>query len=298
MYNREYYDTKRAEFYSAFDKFTSEDTTAVTMVRTAQREQEAREAESYAENEYLEDFTRIADEMQIETVDDFENYLTVCLGGRLIDGVRALRKDNSAFFSSSNAVALAPKHTRTVISDRRSDGKVLWAEKSKPVITWNSADKYSVTDKTVCTPISEKKLVRMLKHQKAFPKYKKDPIKDRKVPVYSIISVLLCMAVLMLPVFLSVICNEVEVQNKEYDAYIKELNCDIKELENEVALKRDMQLINTLAREEYGMIDAELSDIKRVECSEDTFTLENTEPEKEKNVWVMLLSAIGIISED
>lgn len=299
MYSREYYDEKKAEFTSTLNEFTSGETSAQTMVRTALLEQEAAEALSYSENEYLAEFTRIADEMEISSVDDFENYLTACLGGRLADGVSALKADNSAFFSSSKAVALSNDNAPAVSSANAvPDGNILWKEKHVKVNTWNRADGFTETERVTCEPISEKQLQKMIKREKAFPKYKTVSVKDRRPPFYSIISVLLCMAVLILPVFLSIISNEIEVQNKEYDAYIKELNDEIKHLENEVALKKDMKLIDQLAREEYGMIDAELSQIKRVDLGEDTFTVEASEPEEEKSVWVILLSAIGFIRED
>lgn len=299
MYSREYYDEKKAEFTSTLNKFTSGETSAQTMVRTALIEQETAEALSYSENEYLEEFTRIADEMEISSVDDFEKYLTTCLGGRLIDGVRALKCDNAAFFSSSKAVTLSNDKAPAISSAADTgDGNVLWREKHVKVNTWNRADGFTETEKVVCEPISEKQLQKMIKREKAFPKYKTVSVKDRRIPFYSIISVLLCMAVFILPVFLSIISNEIEVQNKEYDAYIKELNDEIKHLENEVALKKDMQLIDQLAREEYGMIDAELSQIKRVDIDEDIFTVEVNEPEESKSVWTILLSAIGIIRED
>lgn len=295
MYSREYYDNKRAEFESVFNEFTSRETSVMMMVRKELEEQEAREAQSYEENEYLEEFTAIADGMKISTVDDFENYLTACLGGRLKDGVEMLREDNAAFFSSSSALALS-NGERSLCELTECEGETLWREKTVKVNTWNKKDGFTETETVVSrTPVTEKQLVRMLRMEKAFPRYKKVAVKDKRLPVYSVISVLICMAVLLLPVFLSVICNEVEVQNKEYDAYIKELNDEIKELEAEVALKKDMQLIDSLARDEYGMIDAELSQINRVSTSEDSFILENTEPEEEKSVWVILLSAIGII---
>lgn len=295
MYSREYYDNKRAEFESVFNEFTSRETSVMMMVRKELEEQEAREAQSYEENEYLEEFTAIADGMKISTVDDFESYLTACLGGRLKDGVEMLRENNAAFFSSSSAVALS-NNERSLCSLPECDSETLWREKTVKVNTWNKKDGFTETETVVSrTPVTEKQLVRMLRMEKAFPRYKKVQVRDKKLPVYSVISVLLCMAVLLLPVFLSVICNEVEVQNKEYDAYIKDLNDEIKELEVQVALKKDMQLIDSLARDEYGMIDAELSQINRVSSAEDSFVLENTEPEEEKSVWVILLSAIGII---
>ncbi|MBQ1259765.1 MAG: hypothetical protein IIX97_06605 [Clostridia bacterium] len=294
MYSGEYYDKKRAEFDSVFNEFTSRETSIKTMVRKELEEQEAREARSYEENEYLEEFTAIADNMKIATVDDFEKYLTACLGGRLKDGVRMLKEDNSAFFSSSDAVVLA-EEPRSLCDMCDGEGSTLWKEKTIKVNTWNRVDGFTETETLVRTPITEKQLVRMLKWEKAFPRYKRVKVKDKKLPIYSIISVLICMAVLMLPVFLSVICNEVEVQNKEYDAYIRQLGEEIEELEAEVSLKKDMQLIDELARNEYGMIDAELSQIERVESEEDTFILENAEEKEEQSVWVTLLSAIGII---
>ena len=220
----------------------------------------------------------------------YKNYVDVS-GAKFKTAKMSLEINGYSVDSSHNVTSIDP-----ILINKETEDSITVNGETVKVNTWNKKDGFTETETVVSrTPVTEKQLVRMLRMEKAFPRYKKVQVRDKKLPVYSVISVLLCMAVLLLPVFLSVICNEVEVQNKEYDAYIKDLNDEIKELEVQVALKKDMQLIDSLARDEYGMIDAELSQINRVSSAEDSFVLENTEPEEEKSVWVILLSAIGII---
>ena len=142
MYNREYYEDQRQAFYDRYDELTSEDTALKKAVLKALDEQDERLEKSFSDNEYLKDFTEIAYSMQIETVDDFENYLSKCLGGRVIDGVRELRNKSNAFYSASNALAQIerPLALRPVSDE---EGDMLWEEKTSYVATWNRVDGFS-----------------------------------------------------------------------------------------------------------------------------------------------------------
>lgn len=294
MYNREYYENERNTFYDTYKDLINDDTALKRSVMASAREQDERLEKAFEENAYLREFTDIAYSMQIETVNDFEDYLAECLGGKVRDGVMALRNKNDAFYSSSNAVMCAQTPTSLTVPTQDSERMILKSSTTTR-FSWNRVDGFTTTEITETVPVGKKELQRMIRFHKIFPNYRNRPINDIKIPIHSVIAVLVCMAVLMLPVFLSVIKNEVEVENKEYDAYIRELSEEIDELEAEVALKRDIKLIDTLAREEYGMIDAELAGIERVASSEDVFTIEAVEEEEQKSVWTILLSAIGII---
>jgi hypothetical protein len=55
-----------------------------------------------------------------------------------------------------------------------------------------------------------------------------------------------------------------------------------------------MVLINKLAREEYGMIDVELSNTHLMAPSSDEIVLNEVGSEEETNIFVSLLNALGI----
>ncbi len=297
MTNIEYYDRKRADFESVYNNFTACDTAALNAVRVALAEQEKADERAYAENEDLEVFVANADCMSIENVEDFDEYLSFCLGGRVSDGVNMLKANNRAFYANTSLVEVKRPAPIVKVDNSPSDN-IVWKEKRVTKTTWNRIDGFKKHETVVSVPMSKRELERKITWMDLFSDKKTVSVKDKKTPSYSIVAIVLCMIICVVPIFLSIINNEVSVQNKEYDAYIRSLNAEIEELNSEIAMKKDMELINRLAREEYGMIDIELSQIKRVECAEDIFVIKNTEDKPETNVWVTLLSAIGIVGED
>ena len=147
------------------------------------------------------------------------------------------------------------------------------------------------------TPRSKSALKRKIVYNTLFPDVQKKYVKDRRFPIYPLISIVLCMAILIIPIYLSVLNNEINVENKEYDAYIRELREEIDVLNEELCKKNDMVLIDRIAREEYGMIDVELSNTHLMAPSSDEIVINELDSEEETNLWVSLLNALGVFFE-
>ena len=58
-----------------------------------------------------------------------------------------------------------------------------------------------------------------------------------------------------------------------------------------------MVLIDRIAREEYGMIDVELSNTHLMAPSSDEIVINELDSEEETNLWVSLLNALGVFFE-
>ncbi len=285
---------QREAFELQLNNFVSGETAAQVAVRAALAEQEAADERAYAENEHYEEVSALADTMSIESFEDFENYLAVCFGMRLRDGIGELRRDPAAYYSSSKAIEMARRST-SVASVANDSETVVRREKRVVYRKWSPETGFSKREEVVSVPVSKQELKTRILLSKLFPQTRNVRVKDRKAPVYSVIAVLMCMVVFIIPILLSVLNNEVAVQNKELDAQIRVIENEITSLESEVAIKRDMGLIETLARDRYGMIDLELSQLKLVPSAPDSFTVSAPAEEGAPDVWVRLLNALGVI---
>lgn len=285
---------QREAFELQLNNFVSGETAAQAAVRAALAEQEAADERAYAENEHYEQVSALADTMSIESFEDFDNYLTACFGMRLRDGIGELRRDPAAYYSSSRAIEMAHKNTAVVSAIQASEG-VVCREKHIVHREWSPERGFTKREENVSVPVSKQELKVRIILSKLFPNTRNVRVKDRKAPVYSVIAVLMCMVVFIIPILLSVLNNEVAVQNKELDAQIRVIENEITSLESEITIKRDMSLIESLARDRYGMIDLELSQLKLVPSTPDSFTVSTPAEEGTPDVWVRLLNALGVI---
>ncbi len=296
MYNKEYYNDRRESFEIIYENMLSGENAALASVLEAERMQEENDERAFAANEGLDRYTAIAESMNIESVADFERYLASCIGGRMLAGVATLRRDPEAFFVPSSAI-VESKHELAIRVPDKTEGRVLVKQKRKNKYTWTPEDGFEKQTSLVCTPMTKSEIKRKTLFNKIFANKENVVVKDKKFPVYPIISVLLCMVLFILPVFLTILNNEVAVENKEYDSYIRELKGEIGSLENQLAIKNDMEKIDTLARNEYGMIEIELSDVRLMGSSDEGMVLEARETEENPNIFVALLNAIGVLGE-
>ncbi len=296
MYDRNYYAEKKLSFDVAYNNMVSEDSAALRAVLEGERLQEERDRRAFSENEDFESFTALAESMDIETPEDFEIYLSKCLGGNLRRGVNYLKNNPEAFFVSSLALAEDKKALAVTAADNGGE-RILVREKKVVKRTWSEIEGFKKTEKTVNVPMTKREIKTKSFLLGIFPEMRNVVVKDKKFPIYPIVSVLLCMVLFIIPVFLTILNTEIAVENKEYDTYIRQLEGDINSLEDQLAVKNDMELINSLAREEYGMIDVELSDVRLMEDSSENIVLANGEKEELPNIFVALLNAIGVLGE-
>ena len=287
-------DAQREAFEIQLNNLVSGETAAQMAVRAALAQQEAADERAYAENEHYEEISALADTMSIENFEDFDNYLTACFGMRLRDGIGELRSDPAAYYSSSKAIEAANKRS-AVSTIRETSETVVCREKHIIHREWSPEKGFTKREETVSVPVSKHELKARIIISKLFPDTRNVSVKDRKAPVYSVVAVLMCMVVFIIPILLSVLNNEIAVQNKELDSQIRMVESEISTLESEVAIKRDISLIESLARDRYGMIDLELSQLQLVPSTPDSFTVSAPTEDGAPDVWVRLLNALAII---
>ncbi len=298
MFNAEYYSEKKTAFDTIFDNLISSETAAYCAVSESLRMEEEKDEEAYRENDGLSMFTSLADSMQIENLADFDAYLTKCLGGNLRQGVESLRRHPSAFFTPSLAIAEKKNELALLdVSGSESD-RILVKEKIVSRREYRPGEGIIRCEKTVSVPMTKKEIKKKNAIMNFFPEMQNVFVNDRRFPLYPIISVVLCMVLFIFPIFLTILNNEVAVENKERDAYIRELNEDISELQGILSIKNDMNLIGELAKDEYGMIELELSEVRVMEAEDEFIVLKEEKKDDLSDVLIALLSAIGIYGGD
>ena len=267
-------------------------TVAYEVVLKDIEEQENKNRIAFESNEGLEEITRISEKYYGNGISGNRKCFEECFGFDIVDTFKDMSRNPYAYNSSEN---LSIQDARPGIRACEPDDEKLWFEIKKETRHTNQDGKgYKREEYYERVPLSKSALKWKIVHNTLFPQTENVCVKDKRFPIYPIVSIILCMAILIIPIYLSILNNEINTVNKEYDAYIRELKDDITVLNEELCKKNDMVLINKLAREEYGMIDVELSNAHLMAPSSDEIILNEIEPEEETNIFVSLLNALGI----
>ncbi len=264
----------------------------IMRVREAADYDEAEYRRAYEKNKNLEKYTEIADRMRIRSAEDFDRYCETCLGGSIKDEFARMAEKPGAFYRPSRNVINSNESNVTGAAYSEYPG-VLAREKRKIEHVRTPDGNIEKKETVEYISMSRKEIERKINFLNWFPTRRVVNMKDRCFPFYPVLSVLICLFVLIIPIFLSIVNHDIEVENKEYDAYIRELNGEIGLLEEELAVKNDMKLIENIAREDIGMIDVGLSNVERVNDSKDNIVLSAEEEEEVPNLFFAFLNALG-----
>lgn len=293
--NDRYANENEALFNEEINEELYRNTVAYTIVLKDIEEQERKNRIAFDNNEGLEEITRISQYYTVRDLSDDRACFKECFGFDLVDTFRDMSANPYAYDSSEN---LCAEDARPGVRVCELTDEKLWYDIKKKTRHVSSDDGVSKREEYYKqVPLSKSALKLKIANATLFPHVEKKYIKDKRFPIYPLISIFLCIAILIIPIYLSVLNNEIDIVNKEYDAYIRELREEIDVLNEELCKKNDMVLIDRIAREECGMIDVELSNTHLMTPSSDEIVIKDVESEDQTNVWVSLLNALGIFSE-
>jgi hypothetical protein len=297
--NNRYANENEALFDEEIEEINEElsrNTVAYMIVCKDIEEQERQNRIAYDNNEGLEQITDIAERYTIRSLSDDRACFEECFGFELVDTFRDISENPYVFKSSED---LSRNDARPGVTVCEMTDERLWYDikKKSRFVPCDDGVGRKREEYYEKTPRSKSALKRKIVYNTLFPDVQKKYVKDRRFPIYPLISIVLCMAILIIPIYLSVLNNEINVENKEYDAYIRELREEIDVLNEELCKKNDMVLIDRIAREEYGMIDVELSNTHLMAPSSDEIVINELDSEEETNLWVSLLNALGVFFE-
>jgi hypothetical protein len=289
-------DNNAIEYVTLLDeaaiKALSYNTVAYEVVLKDIEEKENKNRIAFENNEGLEEITRISEKYYGCGLSGNRQCFEECFGFDIVDTFRDMSKNPYAYDSSEN---LSLRDARPGIRVCEHDDEHLWYDiKKKTRHSNKDGEGYKREEYYERVPLSKSALKRKIVLNTLFPQTESVCVKDKRFPIYPLVSIILCLAILIIPIYLSILNNEVNTVNKEYDAYIRELKDEITVLNEELCKKNDMVLINKLAREEYGMIDVELSNTHLMAPSSDEIVLNEVGSEEETNIFVSLLNALGI----
>ena len=284
-----------SSFYEAIndEAYDNDRTVAYEIVLRDIQKLEEKNKIAYAKNEGLEEVVRIAEKYHGRGFEGNRECFEECFGFDIVDTFNNMSCDPYAYGSSED---LSVENARPGIRVGKLGGEQLWYDVRKNKRNF-SKDGEKFKDDYEHIPASRNALKRKIIIATLFPNIERKFVKDKKFPVYPLISIILCLAIMIIPIYLSALNNEIDTQNKEYDAYIRELENEISLLNEELCKKNDMALIDRLAREEYGMIDVELSNAHLMAPSSDVIVVKDTESEEQTSIWVSLLNALGIFTD-
>lgn len=294
--NDRYANENEALFDEEINEELLSETVAYMIVRRDIEEQERQNRIAFDNNEGLERATEIADRYTVRTLSDDRACFEECYGFELVDTFKEVGKNPYLFKSSAD---LAKKDARPGVTVCELTDDRLWYDikkKTRYVARKDGKGRERV-ESYEKIPRSKNAVRGKIVYNTLFPDVKNDVVKDKRFPIYPLISIFLCIAILIIPIYLSVLNNDIDVQNKEYDAYIRELRTEIDVLNEELCKKNDMVLIDRIAREECGMIDVELSNTHLMAPSADEIVINDVSAEEETDLWVSLLNALGIFFE-
>ena len=248
----------------------------------------------FDENEGLERITEISRAHSIRSLSEQGRCFEDCFGVNLVEVFKDMSNDPYAYCSSDDLSRDDARPALSACDFMNADicYKVIRKTKLK------KSDKSS-EDGECCErkPLTRGDIKREIARVTLFPQTKPECVRDKKFPVFHLVSVILCVAIMIIPIYLSVLNNDVNVANKEYDAYIRELEEEIEILNEELCRKNDIAVINRIAREEYGMIDVELSNTHLMSPSSDKIVLAQDDEVEENGILISLLNALGIFKE-
>lgn len=294
--NDRYANENEALFDEEINEELLSETVAYMIVRRDIEEQERQNRIAFDNNEGLERATEIADRYTVRSLSDDRACFEECYGFELVDTFKEVSKNPYLFKSSAD---LAKKDARPGVTVCELTDDRLWYDikkKTRYVARRDGKGRERV-ESYERIPRSKNAVRGKIIYNTLFPDVKKEVVKDKRFPIYPLISIFLCVAILIIPIYLSVLNNDIDVQNKEYDAYIRELRSEIDVLNEELCKKNDMVLIDRIAREECGMIDVELSNTHLMAPSADEIVINDVSAEEETDLWVSLLNALGIFFE-
>lgn len=292
--NDRYANENEALFDEEINEELLANTVAYTIVLKDIEEQERKNRIAFDNNEGLEEVTRIAQYYTVQDLEDDRACFEECFGFDLVDTFRDMSKNPYLYKSSAN---LSVDDARAGVHVCEMTDEKIWYDIKKKTHRACDDDGRCSNEKIYeRVPVSKTGLKWKIAHATLFPMVNNVYLKDKRFPIYPLVSIILCIAILIIPIYLSVLNNEIDVANKGYDAYIRELEAEIDILNEELCKKNDMVLIDRIAREECGMIDVEISNTHLMAPSSDEIVIKEVEPEDQTNILVSLLNALGIFT--